>query len=305
MKYLNVILILLPLLTNSCSCEKNDDLENEISGPGWVAKQFYLALADGAYYDAMEYCDKSSKKDLELEYLYMDYIPDMEFVKVDSCDQYEDHAYCYCQYILEDSINKTKKLLVRNFDEIWKIHYEPDSLSAGESVLYSKKIIKNELAPEWIDSIEGVEKKNLDSVVSSSIRLLNNSDFIVGFFPVSEMYEVCDDAVKESIYDDYYIQRTVLDLINVTQTFYFDRRETLEQFKVVIMDIDSENKFGELDYLITALVKEFGHPYNAEGVLVEDLYKYKEVKWFLQGYNEELIISNEYQNITISLVEAY
>ena len=57
--------------------------------------------------------------------------------------------------------------------------------------------------------------------------------------------------------------------------------------------------------MIEGLIKEYGTPYNAKDVPIENLYRYKEIKWFLQGFNEELIISNEFQNITITLKEAY
>ena len=84
MKYLNTILIILPLFFNSCGCDRDDAYVPNT--PSWVSKQFYSAFADQAYYDAMEYCDESSKRKLENDYIFMLNMPKISFVKVDSCD---------------------------------------------------------------------------------------------------------------------------------------------------------------------------------------------------------------------------
>ena len=76
--------------------------------------------------------------------------------------------------------------------------------------------------------------------------------------------------------------------------------ETLEE-----LDINSQKISGVYQYMIEGLIKEYGIPYNGNNVPIDNLYRYKEIKWFLQGFNEELIISKQYQNITITLQEAY
>ena len=304
MKHLKYLYLILPFLFNSCSCEREEGVDNNPNKPGWVAKQFYTAFADQAYFEAMEYCDNSSKRKLENDYFFLYNIPPINFIKVDSCDEYEDHAYCYCRYANEDSSENTDKLLLRNFNDIWKVHYDPVD-SVNESRLYSKKAILNELAPDYLFPIIEIEKTNLDTIISRVVTILNNPDFIVGFFPKDDIEKVSSEARKESSYDDYYILRSVLDMINVSYTFNFGDGVVLDEFKVVIMDFDSDNKLGEFQYLIEELIKEYGTPYNAEDIPLEEMYKYNEIKWFLQGYNEELIISSEYQNITLSLVQAY
>ena len=120
MKYLNIILIILPLYCSSCGCDRDDAYVPNT--PAWVSKQFYSAFADEAYYDAMEYCDESSKRKLENDYILMLNMPKISFIKVDSCDEFQDHAYCYCRYTKEDSTESTHKLLIRNFNELWKVH---------------------------------------------------------------------------------------------------------------------------------------------------------------------------------------
>ena len=134
---------------------------------------------------------------------------------------------------------------------------------------------------------------------------MNNNEFVVGFFSGYDVHKVCVEASKESSNDDFYIKRTYLDEIEASTTFHFEGEGPLTQFDVVLLDVDSQRISGVYQYMIEGLIKEYGTPYNAKDVPIENLYRYKEIKWFLQGFNEELIISNEFQNITITLKEAY
>ena len=303
MKYLNIILIILPLFFSSCSCDRDD--VNIPNTPAWVAKQFYSAFADEAYYDAMEYCDKSSKRKLENDYFFVINMPKITFVKVDSCDEFEDHAYCYCRYKKEDSTENTHKLLVRNFDQLWKVHYDADTMAIGESRLYSTHLeqfkVYEPVSSEINQQIEG----DLDFILKESFLIMNNHKFVVGFFPSIDLHKVCLEASKESTYDDDYVKRTYLNEIEATSTFHFDGEGRLNQFDVVLLDVDSGIVSGVYQYLIEGLIKEYGIPYNGDDVQIENLYSYKEIKWFLQGFNEELIISKQSQNITLTLREAY
>ena len=304
MKYLNLILIILPMFFSSCSCDKEED-EDIPNTPAWVSKQFYLALADEAYYDAMEYCDKSTKRKLENDYSFQFNMPKITFVKVDSCDQFEDHAYCYCRYRKEDSTENTHKLLLRNFDQLWKVHYDMDTSDIGESRLYSDRIVEMDNYSPTSIQLTGEIVYELDSILNESIRIMNNSEFVVGFFSGQDVHTVCVEASKESSYDEFYIKRTYLDEVEASTTFHFDGDNKLSEFDVVLLDLFGDLVEASYQYLIEGLIKEYGTPYNAKNIQVEHLYRYKEIKWFLQGFNEELIISNEYQNPTITLKKAY
>jgi hypothetical protein len=303
MKFLNILLIVLPMFFSSCSCERDDsDTPNT---PAWVSEQFYLALADEAYYDAMEYCDKSTKRKLENDYSFLFNMPKITFVKVDSCDEFEDHAYCYCRYKKEDSTENTHKLLVRNFDQLWKVHYDVDTMDLGESRLYSAHLEEFEVYAQTPSELTDQIIDDLDSILQESSRIMNNNEFVVGFFSSYDIHKVCLQASKESTYDAFYIKRTFLNEIEASTTFHFEEEGPLTQFDVVLLDVDSRIISGVYQYMIEGLIKEYGTPYNAKDVPIENLYRYKEIKWFLQGFNEELIISKQYQNITITLKEAY
>ena len=303
MKFLNTLLIILPLFLSSCSCERDDsDTPNT---PAWVSEQFYLALADEAYYDAMEYCDKSTKRKLENDYSFVFNMPKITFVKVDSCDEFEDYAYCYCRYKKEDSTENTHKLLVRNFDQLWKVHYDMDTMALGESRLYSDHIEELDVYAQAPSQLTSQIIDDLDSILQESSRMMNNNEFVVGFFSSSDIHKVCLQASKEAAHDAFYIKRTFLNEIEASTTFHFEGEGPLTQFDVVLLDVDAQRISGAYQYMIEGLIKEYGTPYNAKDVLIENLYRYKEIKWFLQGFNEELIISNNHQNITITLKEAY
>lgn len=303
MKYLNIILIILPLFFSSCGCDRDDAYVTNT--PAWVSKQFYSALADEAYYDAMEYCDKSSKRKLENDYFLVINMPKITFVKVDSCDEFENHAYCYCRYKKEDSTENTHKLLVRNFDQLWKVHYDADTMAIGESRLYSAHLEQFEFYEAVSPEINRKIKGDLDFILQESFSIMNNHKFLVGFFPSIDLHKVCLEASKESAYDDDYVKRTYLNEIDAITTFHFQEEGSLSQFDVVLMDINSQKISGVYQYMIEGLIKEYGIPYNGNDVPIDNLYRYKEIKWFLQGFNEELIISKQYQNITITLKEAY
>jgi len=303
MKYLNIILVILPLFFSSCSCDRDDaDVSNT---PAWVSKQFYLALADEAYYDAMEYCDKSSQRKLENDYFFLFHMPKITFIKVDSCDEFEDHAYCYCRYKKEDSTENTHKLLVRNFDQLWKVHYDLDTMNLGESRLYSPHLQEFEVYEQEPFELTSQIMDELDFILQESTRIMNNSKFVVGFFSSYDVHKVCSEASKESSKDNFYINRTYLTEIEASTTFHFEAENLLSEFDVVLLDVDSQRISGVYQYMIEGLIKEYGMPYNGNDVPIENLYRYKEIKWFLQGFNEELIISKQYQNITITLKDAY
>jgi hypothetical protein len=303
MKFLNILLIILPMFFSSCSCER--DAGDAPNTPAWVSKQFYLAVADEAYYDAMEYCDKSTKRKLESDYSFLFNMPKITFVKVDSCDEFEDHAYCYCRYKKEDSTENIHKLLVRNFDQLWKVHYDLDTMGQGESRLYSDHLEELGRYAQTSSELTSQIVGDLDSILQESSRIMNNNEFVVGFFSSSDIHKVCRQASKKSTHDAFYIKRTFLDEIEASTTFHFEGEGPLTEFDVVLLDVDLFQVSGVYQYMIEGLIKEYGTPYNAKDMPIEFLYRYKEIKWFLQGFNEELIISNEYQNITITLKEAY
>ena len=303
MKYLNTILIILPLFCNSCACDRDDAYVPNT--PSWVSKQFYSAFADQAYYDAMEYCDESSKRKLENDYIFMLNMPKISFVKVDSCDEFQDHAYCYCRYAKEDSTESIHKLLIRNFNELWKVHYDPDTMALGESRLYTDYLEEFEVYEQVSAEITSQIMKNLDSLLQESTRIMNNDEFVVGFFPSRDVHKVCVQASKEYSYDAFYTKRTFLNEMKSITTFHFQDEGPLSHFDVVLMDINSQKISGVYQYMIEGLIKEYGIPYNGKDVPIKNLYRCKEIKWFLQGFNEELIISMQYQNITITLKEAY
>ena len=79
----------------------------------------------------------------------------------------------------------------------------------------------------------------------------------------------------------------------------------MNQFDVDLLDIDLQSISECYQYLIEELIDEYGIPYNAKDIAISNLYRYKQIKWFLQGFNEELIISKQYQRITITLKAAY
>ena len=134
---------------------------------------------------------------------------------------------------------------------------------------------------------------------------MNNDEFVVGFFPSRDVHKVCVQASKEYSYDAFYTKRTFLNEMKSITTFYFQDEGPLSHFDVVLMDVNSQKISGVYQYMIEGLIKEYGIPYNGKDVPIDNLYRYKEIKWFLQGFNEELIISMQYQNITITLKEAY
>ena len=303
MKYLNTILIILPLFFNSCGCDRDDAYVPNT--PSWVSKQFYSAFADQAYYDAMEYCDESSKRKLENDYIFMLNMPKISFVKVDSCDEFQDYAYCYCRYKKEDSTESIHKLLIRNFNELWKVHYDADTMAIGESRLYSDYLEEFEVYEQVSSELALQIMNNLDSILHESTRIMNNDEFVVGFFPSRDVNKVCVQASKESDYDAFYTKTTFLNEIKSITTFHFQEDGSLSHFDVVLLDINSQRISGVYQHMIEGLIKEYGIPYNGNDVPIDNLYRYKEIKWFLQGFNEELIISKQYQNITISLKEAY
>ena len=146
---------------------------------------------------------------------------------------------------------------------------------------------------------------DLDFILQESFSIMNNHKFVVGFLPSIDLHKVCLEASKESAYYDDYVKRTYLNEIDAITTFHFQEEGPLSQFDLVLMDINSQKISGLYQYMIEGLIKENGVPYNGKDVPIDNLYRYKEIKWFLQGFNEELIISKQYQNITITLKEAY
>jgi len=198
----------------------------------------------------------------------------------------------------------THKLLLRSFDQLWKVHYEVDTMGIGESRLYSKELEALDYYNEDLIPMTDRLKSELDSMISESTRIINDPEFIVGFFSGNDVHQVCMQATKESSYDDFYIKRTYLDEVQASSTFYFGGDNVLTDFEVILLDVESWILSSVYQYMIEMLIEEYGKPYNANITPTAELYRYKEIKWFLQGYNEELIISIEYQNITISLKEA-
>ena len=66
--------------------------------PAWVSVKFFKAFCEREYAEAEKYGDKTTKQTLRTIDQWSEELPDYEYVKVDSCEQYEDYAYCYCRY---------------------------------------------------------------------------------------------------------------------------------------------------------------------------------------------------------------
>lgn len=296
-----ISLFLLALLFACTEGELIEDVEN----PAWVAEKFYEAFAEKDFERAAYYCDKPSKTTLESYSYVASYMPDQKFESVDSCELYQEHAYCYCKYKDEDSVSQTEKLLLRNYGKIWKVHFTKGGFgSADESVLYDTKPELHEEAPENIFPLIKEEKTDLDSVLSSAFRFMDDVDVVIPFFNESNIGDKDELATKEYSYDNYYVRRDYLQTASVVFKYYFTE-EVLTNYEIIISDIESRNTFATYQYLLEKIEDYYGAPYNTEKIAKEDWFRYKEIKWFLKGYNEELIVSVDTYNVTVILQEAY
>lgn len=305
MKIYFLFIACLPIFITSCSCERNAN-EEKFDEPAWVADKFYNAYSHKDFEEAAYYCDKHSKNSLESISYQSNYMEDVQFIKVDSCDLFEEHAYCYCRYKDSDSIEQVDKLLLRNYNEIWKVHFSKGGFNQNTetSILYRKKAEINNEAPEMIQNVADDELRILDSLLFSITSFINDVDIVIGFFEEDRLMSKEMLAYKVNSYDDYYTKKNHPDLLEAEYRYYF-MDGILTKYEAILYDVKSRNIYGVFDYISHLLRKEYGDPYNMDKISSEDWYKYKEIKWFLKGYNEEIVLSVNNNEVTLLLREAY
>ncbi len=285
----------------SCSCEKEEEVE-KLDGPAWAADKFYKAFTEKDFEEAASYADKSTRRTLEFISYWSDGMVELDYIKVDSCDEYEKHAYCYCRFEDKDSSEVIDKLLVRKVEEDWLVHYEEGGNLLGENVLYDETAEINRSAPTKLPIVSEAQYEDISNISEKLVSTISHDNFVIGFLMMDYLYDIDPDADATSDYSDDLTNWDYLNYNTVQYKYYFNYDHKMSSYEVTIMN--SEDEFAVYQGIIEALIEEYGTPYNAKDLKTEDLYKYKEIRWLIKGYNEELIINNEYSSITITLLTA-
>jgi len=309
MKFFPILLLMVVFFMSSCSCEEEGEEEKDKNNdPAWVSEQFYKAYCDQNYQEAEKYCDRQSQETLRSMYEWESMAPKQKFKSVDSCDQYEEHAYCYCSYEDDAEENQIEKLLLRKMKgDVWKVHFEKGNHYEGEdeSPLYSKKVFKLRNAPDSLAEIDYLITEDAKEVTEHFVKVFNDEDFVVGFFKEFGMYSIDENAEKKYSYSDNYESRKHYSAWTLSQTYQFDVNDVLTGYEGKADVFEEENSYILFHLITVAFNEVFGKPYNSEEVEDEKWFQYEELRWFLKGYNEELIIHNDRSAIQVYLRQAY
>ena len=224
------------------------------------------------------------------------------FIACDSCEEFTDFANCYCRYTNEEGEERGEKILLRKFNNKWKVHFQKGGSPVDASPFVNKEVIFNPDAPDRLDYLLEDRINDLTNFSNDLINIFNNRDIVVGFTP--------KDKIKDLYGSRYSINTTSNSLVIYSEEysfdadiyFNFDYDEKLTSINIYLSKL-SMLEYEYYAFLIQQMIEEYGNPYNTVSIPHEDLYRYHDLKFYLKSYNEELILDCSDYKISIKLSE--
>lgn len=296
-----IVLTILFQSCSSCSKEVGDDAP-KYDDPSWVSEKFFKAYLKQDYEKAAHYCDKQSKR--TIEYISNNAVKkEQTFIACDSCEEFSDYAHCYCRYLNEEAEEKTEKILLRNFDDVWKVHFEKGGSPVESSPFINTQAEVDVEAPEQLDYLTEKQVEEADQFFTELIGIFNETDIVAGF---------TTKETVENLYKDIYNNNTTSNSLVIYNDKYsfdadiyfrFNYAQKLESIEINLKKL-SMLEYEYYAYFIKKLTDEYGMPYNANDIDHSEFYKYKGLKFYLKSYNQEIEVNCSNMKVYFELTEA-
>lgn len=303
LRLLFFVVFILSVLMQSCSgCSKEEAEEEKYDDPSWVAEKFFKAYLKQDYEKAASYCDKQSKRTME----YISHnavVKKQTFIAVDSCEEFTDYANCYCRYQNEEAEEKTEKILLRDFKNRWKVHFDKGGSPVESSPLINTQAELNPEAPDQLDYLTEDRVNEANLFFSEMISIFNEDDIVTGFATKETIEELYKDSYTRNSTNNSLVIYNEKYSFDANIYFRFNYDQILTSIEVKLSKLGMQ-EYEYYAYFIQKMIEEYGEPYNANDIDHSDLYFYRELKYYLKSYNQQITIDCLNSKITFELTGA-
>jgi hypothetical protein len=290
--------------------------EKELAEIKKTAKNFCTQLANKNYSKMSLYSDKSTQAFFkEIKDADDRFLNNLTFIQVDTCTTDVNTAYCTCLFENNYEDVVTTISLIK-YTTGWLVHLVwnheyPNPFIMNTS--HELRTIFPEETPQISDSLTAIE---LQEILDYSLSLIHFPEVIINYMEKERLRTNLILPSRNSRIDlttaitygkiiekDEY--KTLVNYSNFTfgANHMFTSNKILEGINFTFSPEDKDQIIAYFQSLALLISQKYGLPYNINKSSTENqLYHYKQLKWFVKGFNEELVLMNGNSTLELMLV---
>jgi hypothetical protein len=297
--FYTLLIVVLSLVVFSCSEEKKEDdpaeKEEKTEEVEAVANEFFSSLMSNNFQYSKGLVTKASYSSVnflsKVSYAFVS----VYFEGVESCEVEENKATCICEFGYYGENRIQREITLEKFEEEWLIDFR-----LGENF---DNIFLYNYGYSEVEETEGA-KLSLDpatkDLLKDQVVRFTSSSVKVGFSTPEDI------AAADLNYDGgttYGTSEYDSELLTISTAYDFDDGR-LSSAYVTIDNQDYEQEAAQyFEDIYKVMTSQLGTPFNLPNnpkVGPEDVM---ELRWFVKGYNEILILTNRSSYIQLTLQE--
>jgi hypothetical protein len=300
--------------TSAQSLSKNSN-EKEYTNVLATAIGFCNNLAEKNYEKSMLFADKSTQQFLlELKSTDPDFLNKIEFIEVDTCILTGQEALCQCVFNQNGGV-VTMPLSVIHYSSGWlvNLHWNNEHLNP---FLINIKADKRKNIPLSTPLLQdSIAERDLKNSLQHSLNCIHFPEVIINYMekerlrtnvilPPRDSRLSLLDSLK---YCDISYQSEYDVVVSYTSFNYqchheFTSGNILTSIQFTFTPNESSVLLAYFQYLATLLTRQLGQPYTVPDVPTDQFYHYLELKWFIKGFNEEIVLSTNNNKLELLVI---
>lgn len=305
-RVLNILLLIfIAQLNVSCSEKKEEtsavkeeghDDEKEEESVVQTAEQFLENLLNYNFEEAIKQSTKSSYSSVKLISKYVGAYTSIYEVDVKECEVEKEEAICMCEFVYYDDGEAEQEVKLKKFDGEWLVDFQL-GITIDNVFLYNYGYEPHGRSDDGHQIDLGGEERNeliqtIDKIVSSDIKIgFSTPENVESIEPLYE--EILDYG-----YGDLEVGRLMI------STYYTFEDDLLFSFYTELTSIDDSFDVNQYAQDIIELINsKLSTPFNMPDDFDGDFYKARELRWFIKGYNEVLVLSNDNGAIGLTIYD--
>jgi hypothetical protein len=294
------------------SISNEQKLNNEVKK---IAHGFCTHLAAKNYGKLSIFADKTTQQFLlELKNTDDRFLNNINFKQVDTCTVSEKEAFCMCLFEsnFEDVLTPVHLI---HYTSGWLIHLNWNYENPNP-FLINTSVEKRTNAPTNLSPLtDSLALRDLSNALNYSLALIHFPEVVVNYMEKERLRtnpilppRASRIPLTELIEQGKISEQTEFQTAITYSSFGYGARhiftsnKTLEGINFTFSLSNKEELLSYFQEVAVLLTQRYGKPYNIHQASLEQLYQFQQLKWFVKGYNEELILTSENSNLELTLL---
>jgi hypothetical protein len=296
------------------TAKKNQSIEDkQLDEIKKTTHYFCTHLAQKNFGKMAIYADRQTQQFLlEIKNTDDSFLNYLQFIQIDTCLIQENDAYCFCQF--ENNFEKViAPIRLIHYTTGWLIHVIWNDKNPNPFIVNTSSAKRKSFPIDLPSLSDTLVKRDIKNAIAYSLALIHFPEVIVDYMEKDRWRTNTILSPRPSrlpltdiIKWGTLVQQTEFQTSVSYSSFEFNANHTFTTSNIlnaITFTFSPKQKDELLTYfqeIALLLTKQFGNPYNILQVPQEQYYQFQQLKWFVKGYNEELVLSSE--NNTVELV---